>query len=105
MVLYDSAKIYIESCTTLEAKIAGINLILDALESTALEAAGKGDVTEYSLDDGQTKIKTVYRSPMEVANAITAFETIKQRYVNKLNGRVVRMIDSKSFTRRRNGEV
>lgn len=99
MATFDSASIYIDSATTLQAKIVRINAIITALETTALKAAETGNVTEYSLDDGQTKINTMYRSPIEVQKSIDAFESIKQRYVNQLNGRVVRLVDSKNFNR------
>lgn len=96
-VYYDSADIYISSATTLREKITRIDAIITALEDTALVAAGKGDVTEYSLDDGQTKIRTVYRDAASIAVAIANFEQIKQRYVNRLNGRHIRLVDSKNF--------
>lgn len=103
MVVFDSAAIYIDSVTSIKEKIVRIDAIITALETTALKAAETGSVTEYTLDDGQTKIHQVYRSPMEVQRSIEAFETIKQRYINKLNGRVTRLMDSQNFTRRRYG--
>lgn len=99
MVYYDSADIYIESATTIRAKITRINTVITALESSALKAAAQGNISEYSLDDGQTKIRTVYRNPEEVAASINAFEVIKQRYINKLTPRMVRLVDSKNFKR------
>lgn len=103
MVVFDSAAIYIESATTVKAKIVRIEAIITALETTALKAAETGNISEYSLDDGQTKIQTMYRNPMEVQRSIEAFEMIKQRYINQLNGRVMRLVDSQSFNRNRYG--
>lgn len=100
MIYYDSADLYIESATTLRDKITRIDAIITALESSALKAAVNGNITEYSLDDGQTKIRTVYRNAQEVANSINAFEAIKQRFINRLHGRIVRLVDHKNF---RNG--
>lgn len=97
-IYFDSAYIYIESATSIKDKISRINAIITALETTALKAAANGNITEYSLDDGQTKIRTAYRNPMEVANSISAFEVIKQRYINKLQPRIVRLVDGKNFT-------
>ena len=98
MVIYDSADIYVASQTTLKAKIAALDAIIDALIVTCLKAAATGNVTEYNLDTGQTKIKTMYRSPKEVSEAINAFETVKNYYVNQLNGgRRLKLIDSKNF--------
>lgn len=103
MIIYDSAAIYIEIATTLKDKIAKIDAVITALETSALTAAGKGAIQEYSLDDGQTKIRTVYRNAKEVADSISAFETIRQRYINQLNGRMTRLVDSKNFTNRMYG--
>jgi len=98
MVYYESCRKYIESCTTLEDKIAAIDAIIDALILSAADIAGNGDqVNEYQLNDGQTIIREVYRGSERISSAITAFETIKQRYVSRLNGRVRRLVNSKSF--------
>lgn len=96
-VYFDSADIYINQGIDVRAKIARINNIITALEDSALKAAASGNVSEYSLDDGQTKIRTVYRNAEDVASAINAFETVRQRWINQLNGRQVRLVDSKNF--------
>ena len=101
MVYYESAALCIESATTLQAKIQTINTIITALEGAVLKAVGTADIEEYSLNDGQTVIKTVYRSTKEVIDSIGNLEFIKQRYVNQLNGRVTRLMDSKSLNGRR----
>lgn len=103
MIEYDSASIYVDSATDLRTKITRIKSVIAALETTALTAAEKGAVSEYSLDDGQVKIKTTYRNPKEVSDSINAFEAILQRYVNQLNGRHIRLVDSKNFLRKRDG--
>lgn len=96
-VYYDSADIYINGAINLCDKIARIDAIITALEAAALKGAATGNFSEYSLDDGQTKIRTAYRSVEDIARSITAFETIRQRYINQLNGRHVRLVDSKNF--------
>jgi hypothetical protein len=103
MVIYDSAKIYVDSASTLRDKITKLGNIISALEDSILNNAANSGFTEYSLDNGQTKITQGYRSPEEVARAITTFEMIRTRYINKLNGRHVRLVDSKNFTRWNNG--
>jgi hypothetical protein len=99
MVIFDSAAIYIESATSLQDKITRIDAIIDGLLTSALKAASTGNVGEYSLNDGQTQIKTVYRSVTEVKNAIADFEALKQIYINRANGRRMRLVDSKNFRR------
>jgi len=97
MTIYDSAEIYISSATSTRSKITRIDAIIDALFTTALKAAENGDVTEYSLNDGQTTIRTVYKDAAAVMASIKSYEAIKQMYINQLNGRVFRLVDSKNF--------
>lgn len=96
-VYYDSAQAYIDTATTLRERIDRLSAIITALETSALKAAGTGNMSEYSLDDGQTKIRTVYRNAEEVANAITAFERIRQMWWARLSGRHTRLVDGKNF--------
>ena len=52
-----------------------------------LDNIGNEPITEYSLDDGQVKIRTVYRSVEQMTKAIEALEKIKNKLLNELNGR------------------
>lgn len=97
MTVYDSADIYLESKTTARAKIAAIEAIINALLASAAKAAAGENITEYWLDDGQTKIKTIRRSSKEIEGSIAAFTRLKQLYINQVNGRVMRLVDSKNF--------
>jgi len=99
MVIYDNAAIYIQNSTALCDKIAKIDAIIEALEATALSSAANDNIEEYWLDDGQSKIKTTYKGTDEVFKSIISFEKMRQIYVNRLNGRVVRMVDSRSLRR------
>ena len=93
MAIFESASIYIQSASSLQDKIVCLDNIIAALELEALDAAGNMGITEYQLDDGQTKIRTNYRSTTQIAAAIDDFERIKQRYVNRLNGHSFRLVD------------
>lgn len=97
MATYDSAAVFIESQTTLLAKVNSIELIIDALLITAAKAATNDNITEYSLNDGQTIIKTVYKGVDAITRSILEFEKLKHIYLNRLNGRMVRLMDSKNF--------
>lgn len=101
MVIYNSAAIFIESSASLCDKIEKIDLVIAALETTALNSAANDHITEYQLDDGQTKIKTIYKGTDQILKSIDAFEKMKTRYINKLNGHSFRMVDSKSLRSRR----
>lgn len=98
-VVYDSALIYLRTATQLCDKITKIEGIITALEDAAVIAATGQDISEYSLDDGQSKIKTLYRSADAIYRSIRAFERLSQMYQNRLNGRVMHMVDGKSFRR------
>lgn len=97
MVEYTSEIAYIESKTDARAKITAIDAIIDQLLLTAAKAALSEDVTEYWLDDGQTKIKTTRRSVESITKSIAGLRALKNEYMNQLNGRVVTLRDSKNF--------
>lgn len=99
MVEYSSASLYIESATSLRDKIDKIDAVLDALLSSVLEAAETDNITEYQLDDGQTKIKAIYKGADAVLRSISALERVRQIYVNGLNGRCFRLVDSRNLRR------
>lgn len=81
-------KLYIENATTLEDRVNRYGQIIDALELQILQvAAGNSDIEEYSLDDGQIKIKTIYRSIDSMQKGIAVMERSRQRLINQLNGR------------------
>lgn len=96
-VYFDSADIYVDSAADNRAKIVRIDAIITALETSALKAAAKNAIQEYTLNDGQTTIRTAYRNTDEILNSIAAFERLKQMYVNRLNGRMMRLVDGKNF--------
>ncbi len=101
IIQFDSADIYIEGATSLRDKITRIEAVISALMGSALRSASKGEISEYMLDDGQTRINTIYRSPDAILSAIQSFEKIKFMFINQLNGRVMRNVDSKNFNNRR----
>lgn len=97
MVEYDSALIYLQSKTDAKSKIIAIDAIIDQLLLTAAKGALAEDVTEYWLDDGQSKIKTVRRGVAAITKSIEELEKLKQLYINRINGRVFVLRDSKNF--------
>lgn len=97
MTYYDSAAIYVQSQATNKARVVAIDAIIDALMTSALTAASTGNVEEYMLNDGQTTIRTLYRNVEDVQRAIKSFEQLRVMYVNRVNGRVVRLVDHKNF--------
>jgi hypothetical protein len=99
MIVYDSSQLYIDSATSVEDRISKIDAIIDVLLATALESATTDNFTEYALDDGQTKIKAIYKGTDAIFNSINTLRRTKIYYQNELNGRVVRLVPGKSFRR------
>lgn len=97
MATYVSASQYIESCTSIKGKIAAIDAIIDALLLTAAKSAESENISQYSLNDGQTIISTTYKGTQSVVASIAAFRTLRASYAQMLTGRVVRLVDSKNF--------
>ena len=100
-VYYDTCGRYLQSCTTLEAKIIALDNVISILEAQLLipASAGNDNISEYQLNDGQTIIREVYRGTKGITMALESMEILKQKYVNRLNGRVHRLVDGKNFRR------
>jgi len=97
-MIFESESYYIASASDLKDKIIKIQAIIAALEVRALDTIDNIDVEEYRLEDGQMTIKTSFRSPDAIWKAINQYDIILQRYINQLNGRVVRLLDAKTAT-------
>ena len=80
--------IYIQSATSLSDRLTRITAIIEALELRVIDdAASTANIEEYEINDGQTKIRTVYTSVESIWKAIESFEKLKQKLLNQLNGR------------------
>jgi len=100
MSTFASEVLFIDSVTDMAAKVEAIDAIIAALLVIATSAAGNEDIEEYTLDDGQTKIRTRYRGMSAILKAIQDYEKLRQMYLNRLNGRVIRLVDSRSVLNR-----
>ncbi len=100
-VYFDTTGRYIESCTSVQQKIIAIeNVILKLIGQLGAPSDSNSDnISEYQLNDGQTIIREVYRGTKGITEAINALQIQKQFYINQLNGRVHRAVDSKAFRR------
>lgn len=89
---------YIIDSTGLKQRYDRITAIITALENQQLLMIGNSDVVSYSLDDGQTRISTTYRSSEQVSVAITQYEKIRNRILAELTGTsIVRLADAGSI--------
>jgi len=77
---------YINCSTDIKEKIARIDAIIKALEDAELKGALNADVEEYSLDDGQTRIKKTFRNIKDIEDAILALQRRKTQLQNKCVG-------------------
>lgn len=98
-MVYIAIKDYIQSCTSLRAKIAALDAIIEALllQSAAVAGGSTENITQYSLNDGQTIISTTYKGSKGIAAAILEYETLRQMYVNRLVGRKMTLRDGRNF--------
>lgn len=88
---------YIINSTTLKQRYDRIQAIITALETQQLAMVGKSGTVSYSLDDGQTRISTQYRSSADIAKAISDYEKILTRIESQITGtRVMALRDAKS---------
>lgn len=103
MEVFESADVYIECGATIQDRISRIDAVIDALLTTAIKAAAKDGISEYSLNNGQTTIKTVLKGSDSVAASINAYRRLKKMFVEDLNtrnvGRCMHLIDSKNLSR------
>lgn len=85
---------YVESKPTYLDKIKAYDTLIASMETAMLNviSSGQGEYAEYEMDDGQMKVRARYRSVNEMQTAITGLEKIRERYVNKYNGRCVRLV-------------
>jgi hypothetical protein len=81
-------KVYIENANDLKDRITRIEAIITALETQLTTGAANSDIVSYSLDDGQTKITSQYRGVASMMAGLKALDTLRQRLINQLNGRV-----------------
>lgn len=99
-VEYFSEQVYCESATSLKDKIDRIDKIIDGLLKEAENNIGKAPIESYSLDDGQTKISSTYKSSDAMRKAAMEWEAHRNYLVNKLNGRKMMLRGPNSFPRR-----
>lgn len=87
----------IECPKTAKAAIASIDAIILTLMGAMAQAAMTGAKEEYKLDDGQTKISVRYKDVAALTASFNGLIQVKQYYINALNGRVFRAMDSKNM--------
>ena len=85
---YTSISHFVEEKSKLIGKVATYDLLIEGMEAAILESTVSGHLVQYELDDGQMKVRTMYRNTKEMVATMDGLIKIRQRYVNKLNGSV-----------------
>lgn len=96
-IIYEQASDYIQSCTSLKAKIAAIDAIIEKLMIAAAQAAESGYIDEYWFDDGHIKIRNKFRDVAHVEKSIMAFQRLRNMYAQDNGGRMVQLRDKSNF--------
>ena len=78
---------YIESKSKLIGKIATYDILIESMENAILEGTVSGHLVQYELDDSFMKCRAQYRSIADMTVALRGLETMRQRYINRFNGR------------------
>src|SRR5688572_18806198 len=107
MITYYKISEYLETVSSLEARLTAVKAILDNMQTAMIAGALNSNKQEYRMDDGQTKIEVVYADFKALTAAYKDMLTVKDILLATLNinaqGRITRRIDSKNFPGNRYG--
>jgi hypothetical protein len=97
VLIFDNPAQYLQDAgPDMVARINRLTTIITNLENCVINAASNADVQNYTFNDGQSTITTNYRSIKEISDAMQMFDIIRQRLINKCEGRatVLRSVDT-----------
>lgn len=83
---------YVEQKSKLVGKIATYDILIESMEGAIVTGIESGHLIQYEMDDGQMKVRAQYRDIGQMTEAISALEKIRQMYINRLNGRTIRLV-------------
>lgn len=84
-MFYEDPNVYIEDASELKLKIERIDIILNGLYDALQNSLTKTHLLEYQIDDGQSRIRTAYRSVADMEKGILGFEKLKVVFISRLN--------------------
>ncbi|MFO0089978.1 MAG: hypothetical protein ACK518_04180 [bacterium] len=79
---------YFEQKSKLIGKIATYDLLIESMEQTLMTGIESGHLLQWELDDGQMKVRSMYRNVKDLTNAMEGLIKLRQYYINKHNGAV-----------------
>lgn len=83
---------FVECQSKLIGKVATYDIIIEKFEQALLEGAASGHLLQWELDDGQMKVRSQYRNVNDMTEAMNGLIKLRQYYVNKANGRLMRLV-------------
>lgn len=90
-------KEYVQSKESYESKIVAIEALIDAMMINALDTIEDSGTASFSMDDGQMKVTTDFRSMSEITKGIHSLDSLKQMYINRRNGHIVVLRGRKNY--------
>ena len=90
-VFFPSFRAYIEDADELCTKVDRLDTVINALLTLATTSALEDDVRSYRLNDGQTIINVQRQTVDEIMNSIRKLELVRNMYINRINGRGMRL--------------
>lgn len=89
---YTSISAYFEDKSKLIGKIATYDLLIESMEKTLMAGIESGHLLQWELDDGQVKVRSMYRNVKDLTEAMNGLIKMRQYYINKANGRSIRLV-------------
>jgi hypothetical protein len=77
---------YVMSKSSIEAKITALDTIIDKLLALQVARTEEDGVSETWLNDGQTHVRMLYRSALEISKALESYTYMRSHYIKMLNG-------------------
>ena len=81
-----TVKEYIATKPSVLAKIKAIEALIDAMLVNAIDSIDSSGTASYSMDDGQMKVTTNYRSVEEIQMGIWKLQKLLNLYKSRYNG-------------------
>lgn len=83
---------FFECKSKLIGKIATYDLLIEGLEQAMMASTESGHLVQYELDDGQMKVRSMYRNVTDLVDAMNGFIKLRQYWINRANGRTTRLV-------------
>lgn len=100
MAEYLTIEDFICDKTVAKTRLTKIRELREALLDTYTKALLNGDVQELTFNDGQTVIKTIFRSPDSILKSMHDLDKLEATLVNRCFGRTQTMRQYNTFRRR-----